>query len=815
MNDIFNFLNNPNDDDLIKNLNSSIPNNSSLNAISTNKSFRDISNDIGLTTPFGRQSVFYKSEDLTESQNFFQTGFSLLNKLVDKFNSGVFILKDYEILTSPYTKVNVGGKVLESYLLGKSNKKPKGLILPYDVVKSGKPNYKVNDKGYYFNTLISTQKHKTISKPKAIYSYTLPLKDEIFKYRVLFPFNSFKTEDSVADKYGIIIESHDYDELEVLLSNMSLTYNTNVKTKIKNDFDSFFTVAKKNRDKLDKIYEFAPQFVIEATGNQQLLEDLVNILIGFVDDYGTNEEIGVLKILAAIETNIKSRKNNSQKSIQKLNTDFLDFLIRKKEAIFIGNPIRPQKIVKATLLRAILHKLDGIYYNAFIKFIWNIWKNSNYANVYDITENTLIDTVNLEQSNNKTGPVILDYRSNKALGFHTDNATIKRVDNSYIKVDITIGTGVYENKTAISANGPNVTTISFPQEIKVMHTYRYHLFSPIILVDTDNPTFIFNDEDEQNKSGTTKIPAFMLLEREKQAFWENAITAGEYLIDIATTTSGVLNILKAGRLYKIIKAGHTLVGKTKTATDAITAVKAFTGIVEVTSGVGNGLIKLVGKKDSKLGRAISKYLFYLELLSLTGELSVALHGVLRKSATDIIDNHAESLKDARKNAKNTEEAKQIDEVIEHLEEVAEKTTIRTNLISKVPGIKEFNKWFDDLTYKEFDILWKDLVLRRKVERRLRYPGGYHEWLMVSRANVFKKWGVKANEIRTLRTKISDVIFKNPPGRHGGKGSTKAHNEILKLIDESNNYQEFVENLVNWSNKRLEGGSKKLPKGFFN
>jgi hypothetical protein len=148
-----------------------------------------------------------------------------------------------------------------------------------------------------------------------------------------------------------------------------------------------------------------------------------------------------------------------------------------------------------------------------------------------------------------------------------------------------------------------------------------------------------------------------------------------------------------------------------------------------------------------------------------------------------------------------------------LDELVEEIQIRTNLISKVPNIKLFNQWFDDLTFKEFDILWKNSILRRKVEERLRYPGGYHEWLMVSRANVFKKWGVKASQIRTLRTKISEVIFKNPPGLHGGKGSTKAHNEILKLIDESKDYDEFIEKLVIWSEKRLEGGSQKLPKGF--
>jgi len=72
-----------------------------------------------------------------------------------------------------------------------------------------------------------------------------------------------------------------------------------------------------------------------------------------------------------------------------------------------------------------------------------------------------------------------------------------------------------------------------------------------------------------------------------------------------------------------------------------------------------------------------------------------------------------------------------------------------------------------------------------------------------------------DEIKNLRTKIEDVIFKNPPGKHGGPGSTTAHNEILDLIDNSKNYDEFKNKLVDWAEDRLEGGKDALPNGFFN
>ncbi|TXK74428.1 hypothetical protein FT986_11445 [Mesonia sp. K4-1] len=150
-----------------------------------------------------------------------------------------------------------------------------------------------------------------------------------------------------------------------------------------------------------------------------------------------------------------------------------------------------------------------------------------------------------------------------------------------------------------------------------------------------------------------------------------------------------------------------------------------------------------------------------------------------------------------------------------IEEIKESKIIRQNLIKDVPGIKNFNKWFDELSVEEFDIVWKNEKLKNKVKSRIRHPGGLHEWLMVSRANVFKNWGITANKIKILRTEIDKVIFKNPPGYHGGPGSTKAHNEILDLIDTSESYDEFKNKLINWSEKRLNGGKESLPKEFFN
>lgn len=96
--------------------------------------------------------------------------------------------------------------------------------------------------------------------------------------------------------------------------------------------------------------------------------------------------------------------------------------------------------------------------------------------------------------------------------------------------------------------------------------------------------------------------------------------------------------------------------------------------------------------------------------------------------------------------------------------------------------------------------------------RIRQPGGYHEWHLVSRTPKFKEWGVSMDNIKGMRTMTDDVEFKNPSGIHGGTGSTASHNQLLYIIDSSSNYDEFVKRLNNWANDRLKNGIMDLPEG---
>jgi hypothetical protein len=190
-----------------------------------------------------------------------------------------------------------------------------------------------------------------------------------------------------------------------------------------------------------------------------------------------------------------------------------------------------------------------------------------------------------------------------------------------------------------------------------------------VIFSADNPHFIMKENNEVGEPYQL-MPAFVLYANDEKTFWENWLKAGEYAFDIITTYSGVLNILKFGRLYKVLQAGKKVTGASKTFTKVVTGIKAYTGVAEISAGSVNFLLKLTGIADTELGREISKYLFYFEMAALCSEVSVALYSKMQKSASKIIAKEKVLREAAEKTAKNAEELKQVDEVIEELRRMA-------------------------------------------------------------------------------------------------------------------------------------------------
>ena len=141
--------------------------------------------------------------------------------------------------------------------------------------------------------------------------------------------------------------------------------------------------------------------------------------------------------------------------------------------------------------------------------------------------------------------------------------------------------------------------------------------------------------------------------------------------------------------------------------------------------------------------------------------------------------------------------------------------IRARLLTVVPGMGQpqtvgrgaFYRWFNALTSAELNAILDNPTLRRALMDRLRYPGGQHEWLMVSRVAQLKQWGVTAEQIHALRTATQGGGINN--------NSTAAHNSLGELTDSSSDFPTFRARLQGWANRWrtfIPRGAAGLPEG---
>lgn len=385
----------------------------------------------------------------------------------------------------------------------------------------------------------------------------------------------------------------------------------------------------KNNEALEILY-YIPSFFYGNLDLDFLWNLLDNTLDGSVTNFGLDTEDIVIDILEGLAESYEDKD------------------------IFLSELIKRQSKSKTSILHQLIYRVDGENFKKMTSLLWKIWKESGFSEV-DPKTNKIIT---------ENSPVFLDYRSDKTIGFHHDNATINwNAKTNTIDVKVTKGTGVFETNTVDNGRGGSTTETT---EIKETFEYSYHPFSPIVIFSADNPHFILKENNE-NGEPYQFMPAFVLYANDESAFWENWITAGEYTVDVLTTLSGVGNILKFGRLYKVLQAGKKLTDSSRVFTKVITGVKGVAGVAEISSGSMNILLKLTGVADTELGREISKYLFWFEMAALSGELSVALYGKMQASAKKILAKEEVLIESVT----NADEAKQVDELLDELRRMAD------------------------------------------------------------------------------------------------------------------------------------------------
>ncbi|MBB4807400.1 hypothetical protein HNP38_002704 [Chryseobacterium defluvii] len=443
-----------------------------------------------------------------------------------------------------------------------------------------------------------------------------------------------------------------------------------------------------------------------------------------------------------------------------------------------------------TKFEYIYDRINGDNFLEFAKLIAQAWKKSRF--IYPDTEKN-------PEFATTDGPLFLPYKSGKTLGFYFSNVSMSFETHSQkgrlLKTEYE--TGKTQKVDKVEAKTGTVYQV----DEEIVNLFWYHPFHPVYLKDIQN--------QETSMKLDSIVPAFMLKANRDKQFWSNVITAGEYALDVVTTLSGVGNIAKfrylakfaakAGKLRFVSEAGRTVVAARK-------AVVATAAVVEITSGTVNALLKLTGVRDTEWGKSISEYLFWLELLSLSGELTVAVHNGLRKSAKEILEHED----DLRKTAKNADEAKQIDELLEELRKVAEEagdysarfakkaSKSLDNVSSKIKNYESKIQRYDyetgmlvnnakkieikDVTQKaKSQISWRHISDEKFVSSTIthNHPSGSG----LSLADIKMFIGTRLNEIRAVTPEGTVYSMKN-------KGiSEKKVSDLLEKIEDQEKFAE--------------------------
>lgn len=467
--------------------------------------------------------------------------------------------------------------------------------------------------------------------------------DEIYSSSQTFKFRDRETIEYMQERFAIQI---DFKTIYGFLAFMNrvffrghiknLTEKTDWSEAKKRFLDSYLEIVQnafnENKGKPEEMYKllyFLPEEAVKELGVSNLWEIIQYSAAVGITNIGTDKEDVVLKLLSVLAG------------------------IVTPEA-FLHN-LQVRKIGDKPLIERLVWRLDGYNFKAFVDLIRAVWMHSKY----------LIPEEGNPAYNEDHGPLMLYYTSDKTLGFHHDNATIKWT-NDYKNIFVKI------KEINIEAIENGDTGSLFKNEL-----YLYHPFAPIAITNAENPEFIFKDSG-QLQSAFQIMPAFVLLAREESAFWSNVATAAEYATDILTVFSGTKGIIKAGRLFRAFNMGKSVLLRTKNFTYAASEIYGLVGAVEITAGVGNGLLKLTGIRDTEIGMAVSEILLYLELAALTGELSVAIRNGLKKPSKKAVDNQKQ-IEEFLKQSKNHEE---IQEVLNFLKTTAN-DFVEEKLVKKI------------------------------------------------------------------------------------------------------------------------------------
>lgn len=513
-------------------------------------------------------------------------------------------------------------------------------------------------------------------------AYLLPLMDKRFfgGYSLKYYYKTDKVDPDMLQNDGYVAIKLNFNHLTACLSflNETVFYQldeaSSFNTKIRAEFlKGYRNIVIKRLEwiKNDNITDvlaflyYIPDGIIKTLNKEFLWNVVSRALNQSLTNFGTDSEDIVLNLLILIA----EMEGDADVFLKRLLKESKD-----KESVF----------------RLLYKRMNGKNFMRTIQLLRNIWLQSGYTNF----ENPEYEKTNNPKEPVSPAPIFLPYKSEKFLGFYSSNKNFDFSKDSYIQV--TPDASSIDN--IISVIDPNLGKW-VEGKVEEQTIYHYHPYYPIILSDLNQ---------EATFDMPKLMPAFFLKANEDKAFWSNVITALEYTADVLSTVSGVGNIAKFRHLARVAQVASKAAkfDKARKYASIVSKIRLAVGVVEISSGTVNTLIRLSGT-DTAFSRALQKYLFYLELLSLGGELTVVIKDGLRNSAKEALKHENEILK----SAKNADEANEIDEIISQLRKSADiaegsgalKYILRAKVLDVLGKFKSLAKFEDEVRSLDHEV----------------------------------------------------------------------------------------------------------------
>ncbi|MEM6684787.1 MAG: hypothetical protein AAF617_03235 [Bacteroidota bacterium] len=347
----------------------------------------------------------------------------------------------------------------------------------------------------------------------------------------------------------------------------------------------------------------------------------------WLNNIGLDKEDIVLKFLEMI--NIVQGNEYSQ--FKEKNDYLLDQLLNKSVTQEIEQEVEGEnkKTFTYTSYLIYLYKnMDGDYFTKYNYFIYRLWKNSSYVLPTHPVFTTSYQTkrTDKEEKEKTKPPLFLPYTTNEVVGFYTSSINSKFDENEHIV--LTPDEAYWDNIVGFfSFLNPEVGKAA---ENMAEDDWKitYHPLHPIHLPDPTSKKAIALQPIS---------PALLLKANEDQSFWSNVSTGIEYAADAITTLSGIGNLSKFRHLARISSA----FGKTRKVYNSIRIAHAYG---EISIGTINALLKITGLNKTGFGKALGDFLFWMEMLTLSIDITDAISDGLRISAKSLTTKHSETLK---------------------------------------------------------------------------------------------------------------------------------------------------------------------------